>query len=252
MRERDKEWIIRTASFGFLVLIWEAVGRLQLVSPLFLSYPSAILASLWQPYEIGGIFSHMFETLWIGLVGYVTAIVTGVPTGILMGRMPTLRKIIDPYVMVLYVTPTFALLPLLLVLLGPGYAPLFVVLFGGVYSQVVINVTTGAESVDPILIEAGQAYGADRTQLFWKVILPATAPYIMAACRIALGRGLVVLVFAEFYLGISGLGFFAAWAGQTLRTSALFAATVLLMVLGLAGDAGLKHLRRRFCPWLTR
>lgn len=252
MRGRKWEWIIRGGSFGLLVLIWEAVGRLQLVSPLFLSYPSAILASFWQPYEIGGIFSHMFVTLWMGLIGYVPAILTGIPTGLLLGRMPTVRKVVDPYIMALYVTPTFALLPLLLVLLGLGYAPLLVVLFGAVYSQVVINVTAGAESVDPTLIEAGRAYGAGRMQLFWKVILPATVPYIAAACRIGLGRGLVVLVFTEFYLGISGLGFFTAWAGQTLRTDALFAAIVVLMVLGLTGDEGLKLLQRRFFPWQVR
>ncbi|MCZ6622748.1 MAG: ABC transporter permease [Deltaproteobacteria bacterium] len=249
---RQREWTIRAGSLGIVLLGWELIGQLQLMDPLFLSYPTAMWAALWQSYEVGSILSHTIITFWVGLICYVSALLTGISTGLILGRMPVIRKLIDPYLVVLYVTPTFTLLPFLLVFLGTGHMPLFVVVFGAVYSQVVINVISGAESIDPILIEAGRAYGATRIQLFWKVILPATVPHIVAASRIALGRGLVVLVFAEFYLGSSGLGFFTAWSGQTLRTEALFAAIMVLMALGLLGDGGLKFLRRRFFPWQTK
>lgn len=249
---RRIEWIIRLGSVTLLFVGWEMVGRLRLVDPLFLSYPSAMFHALWQTYEVGSIFTHTLLTLWVGFICYIASLMAGVPTGLVLGRVPPLRKVVDPYLIALYVTPTFTLLPLLLVFLGTGHAPLIVVVFGAIFSQVVINVIAGAQSVDPVLLDAGRAYGANRVQLFRKVIVPSSLPFIVAACRIALGRGLVVLVFAEFYLGVSGLGFFTAWSGQTLRTDALFAALIVLMAIGLSGDEGIKYIRRRYFPWDQR
>jgi len=139
------------------------------------------------------------------LLGYGLAIVVGIPIGLVIGRFRTVEAAIGIYITAGYAMLLVALVPLLVLWLGLGFAVKVAIVFLMSVFPICINTWLGVTAVPKTLIEVGKSFVAPDAVILRRIILPATLPYIMAGIRLAVGRAVVAMVIAEFFTSISGL-----------------------------------------------
>jgi len=241
----------RHAPFWLSILaglaLWEIAGRNS--SPAFMVPFSETLVRLWQLIVGGDFIAQFLDSATLFITGFVLALAVGVPLGLLLARVRVLRVGIEPYLMTLYATPMVALIPFILSLMGFGFAPKVLVVFLFGVFPILYNTIEGARSIKPELIEVAKSYRSSEWSLWREVMLPYTLPYIMTGVRQAIGRALVGMVAAEFFLSSTGLGQLIMGASQNFDTGGVFAS---ILVIGLIGVGlmrlGLK-IENHFARW---
>jgi NitT/TauT family transport system permease protein len=239
--------LITLASVTVAMLLWEWFGRD--INPVFGSYPSAIAVAFWDLARSGMLGTATLESLRPFVVGYAAAIVFGVPLGLLIGRFRTAEAALGIYVTAGYAMPLVALVPLLVLWLGLGFAVKAAVVFLMSVFPICINTWLGVAAVPKSLIEVGKSFVAPNTVILRRIILPATLPYIMAGVRLAVGRAVVAMVIAEFFTTISGLGAIIINSANNFDTATMFVPIVVLMVLAIGLNSLIGFVERRVAPW---
>lgn len=232
-----------------LITLWEVAARSALVSPRYFPPPTVIATMLGRLLAGGDFWSDALTTLARLAVAFVVAAAAGVPLGLAMGLWRPLRRIVEPPITMLYPLPKIALLPLFLILLGVGENAFVVTAAITAFFQIVISTAGGTATIDPRLLEAGRNYGARGIALFRKVILPAALPAVLTGLRLGLGLALITVIAVEFVAAKSGLGHLVFRYWQMLLTAEMYAAFVLIGLMGLGATRGLRTLQRRALAW---
>ena len=210
---------------------------------------STTLVQLWQFVLTGEFISQFLDSAQLFLTGFILALVVGMPLGMLLARLPALRIGIEPYLMIIYATPMVALIPFILSLMGFGFAPKVLVVFLFAVFPVIYNTVEGARSIKPEMIEVARSFRSGEWALWREVMLPYTLPYAMTGVRQAIGRALVGMIAAEFFLSATGLGQLIMGASQNFDTAGVFASIFLIAIIGV----GLMRLglviERHFARW---
>ena len=229
------------------IALWEIAGRST--SAAFMVPFSETLVRLWQLIAGGEFIPQLLNSGQLFLTGFVLALVIGMPLGLLLARARMLRVGIEPYIMIIYATPMVALIPFILSMMGFGFAPKVLVVFLFAVFPVLYNTVEGARSIKPEMIEVAQSFRSSEWALWRDVMLPYTLPYTMTGVRQAIGRALVGMIAAEFFLSSTGLGQLIMSASQNFDTGGVFAS---ILVIGLIG-VGLMRLGLRienhFARW---
>jgi NitT/TauT family transport system permease protein len=237
--------------YGFLALIliaWQLVG--PLVNPIFFSYPSKIAVAFYDLTFVTGELQHyMWESLLILLYGLAIAIVVGVPLAILMARFQRVDWALDLPVNAMYATPMVALVPLLVLWFGIYMQAKVIVVFLFCVFPILINTYQGVRECDKGMLEVARSFRSSEWGMWRDVLFPFALPYIAAGIRLAIGRGLVGVVIAEFYTTISGLGYMITRYAHIFDMDKTFVPVILLMFLGVSLTAVLKWVERRIAPW---
>jgi len=171
----------------------------------------------------------MYRVLTAMFVGTVTAM----PLGLAIGRSPRLDAIFGPLLYLLYPVPKIVFLPVLLVLLGLGNAPKIALIAITIFFQVLVTVRDAAKMVSEAAISSVQSLGANRLEIFYYVVLPASLPELFTALRISSGTAVAILFFAEAIAGSTGLGFFIVNSWALLNYPAMFAGIIVMALFGV-------------------
>ncbi len=245
--DHERGILIRCLSVLFTLAVWEWYGRG--VDPIFMSYPTAILAALPKMLaagELQGAFLLSARTLVIGLI---LAIATGTVLGALMGRYRLVDHIFDAQISALYSTPNISLIPILILWFGLGITSKIVIVFLAAFFPVVINTYSGVRNVSQSLVEFALAEGASELQVLRKIVIPASLPFVMTGIRLAMGRAVVGMVAGEMFTAVSGLGGAIVAYGNSFATDKLFVVIITLALLGVALTEVVKLAERRLAPW---
>lgn len=235
------------ASLAVGAAVWEVAGHLT--SGAFWVPLSVTLARLWDLIATGVLAERAASSLALFATGLSLGVLVGAPFGLLLARSARLRIALENYVMVLYATPMVALIPFILSMMGFGFAPKVLVVFLFAVFPVLYNTIEGARSVRPELVEVAYAFRSGEWQLWRDVMIPYTLPYTMTGVRLAIGRALVGMVAAEFFLSPSGLGQEIMMGSQNFDTSLMLAVILVIIALGVALiDLG-RSLERRVARW---
>jgi len=245
------ELLRRRAPFLLSLLVgmalWEIVGRHT--NAAFMVPLSATLARLWSMLASGELVLQFLNSAALFITGLAFGLAVGAPVGLLFARLQSLRIAAEPYVMILYATPMVALIPFILSMMGFGFAPKVLVVFLFAVFPILYNTVEGARSIRPELIEVARSFRSSEWALWRDVMLPYTLPFTMTGVRQAIGRGLVGMVAAEFFLSSTGLGQVIMTASQNFDTAGVFAS---ILIIGLIG-VGLMRLglaiEARFARW---
>lgn len=227
--------------------LWEFFGRE--VNPIFASHPSAIFAAARRLVESGLIFRAFFESMQPLALGYLLAAVAGIPLGLLLGRYRWAEHGLGIYVTACYATPLVALIPLFVLWFGLGFTVKVAIIFVLSIFPVTINTWAGVKAVPKTLIEVGTSFVASDAAIMWKIIVPATLPYIMTGLRLAIGRAIIAMVVAEFFTAITGLGGIILKAGDNFDTARMFVPVLVLMALGIGLTSFVHWLENKVAPW---
>jgi NitT/TauT family transport system permease protein len=236
--------------YGFLLLIvglWEVLG--PLVNPILFSHPSKIAAAFYELTVSGELPYYAAESMQILLYGLGLAILVGVPLAVLMARLKPVDWALELPINALYSTPMVALVPLLVLWFGIYMQAKVIVVFLFAVFPILINTYQGVRECDKNMLEVARSFRSSEWQMWKDVLLPFAVPYIAAGIRLAIGRGLVGMVIAEFYTTISGLGFMITRYANIFETDKTFVPVLLLMFLGVVLTASLKQVERWVAPW---
>jgi NitT/TauT family transport system permease protein len=242
--ERRQRRIVVAATLLLFLAGWEIVGRLT--NPLFFAPVSDVarefVNALLDPRA--RLLHGLAETLAVLVPGFLIACVLGVALGVLMGRSETAYHVLDPHVTILYNTPRVALIPILLLWMGVGDLLKVVIVVLAAIFPVSVNTMVGVRDVSAQFTEPARSMQATERQLLWKVILPATFPFIIAGIKLALGRALTTVIVAEFFVSVSGLGGLLHAASTSYQMARMFAPVIILAAMGIALDAALTWFER--------
>lgn len=247
---------ISSLTFIVLLTLWWAITAAELIEPLFLPPPSAVLQKAWLLVTDG----YMESTLWqhlgaslqrIGLA-LVAAIVFAVPVGIAIGHNRIAQGILDPLIEFYRPIPPLAYLPLIVIWCGIGELSKTLLIYLAIFAPIAIATATGVRNVDQAKIRAAQSLGATRRQLIRHVIVPGALPDILIGIRIGLGVGWSTLVAAELIAATSGLGFMVQSAAQFLVTDVVVLGILVIALIAFAMELGLRALQRKLVPWHGR
>ena len=245
-------WWERPALFryGFVLLIlivWQIVG--PFINPIFFTYPTKIAEAFYTTTISGELPYFLGQSLEVMIYGLTTALIVGFPLGIAMARIRWLDWALDLPINALYATPLVAVVPLLVLWFGIYLKAKIIVVFLFAVFPVLINTYQGVRECDKNMLEVAHSFRSSEWRVWRDVLLPFAVPYIIAGIRLAIGRGLIGMIIAEFYTTISGLGFMITRYANVFEMDKTFVPVIVLMVLGVSLTSLLKWFGRRIAPW---
>jgi NitT/TauT family transport system permease protein len=235
---------------AFLVA-WQLLVSLRGIQPVYLPAPSAIVLAMVQMAADGSLFVNLGITLLRIFSGFLLATVAGISLGLVMGMSRLFQRIIDPWIAALYPLPKIALIPLLVIWLGTGESYKILISAITAFFPIVMSTYAGVCQVDRSLMKAAEDLGASRRQVQFNVVIPAAMPTIFAGLQLGMGVTIIMVIAAEMIGGSSqgGMGYILINAGQILETETVFAALVVLALMGAAIMKLQEWIGNRLVPW---
>jgi NitT/TauT family transport system permease protein len=243
----DHPNLVRAAMVIVFLAAWEIYGRS--LNPILLSYPTAVTLAFVELVRNGQLVTALFQSVQPLVIGFVIALAAGIGVGVLTGRNRLAYLALDPFLTALYATPSVALIPLIMLWFGLGFAAKVVIIFLSCFFSITINTYAGVRNVSRSHVDVVRAYGANDRQILTKVVLPSALPFVMAGIRIAVGRGVIGMVVAEFFTALRGLGALIVVFSNAFATAKLFVPVITLSVLGVGLTSLAKMIEHRLTPW---
>ncbi len=250
-----KKHIYEFLSFVLPLLIfaaaWESISRSGFIKPILLPPPSDILNRIYLEATKGageiGVFDHVFNSLYRLVLGFTTGASVGALTGLAMGTNKAIYRYLNPIVSVLMPVPGITWTPILVLVLGFGDPTLITITFIASFFPVVYNTASGVRSVNRDFLRAGSIMGARRTDTFFRILVPASAAYIITGLKLGLARGWRTLIACEMIAAaLKGLGYWIFDAKEYLRTDIIYGGILVMAVIFVLVDRiGFAFLERR-------
>lgn len=231
-------------------VIWELLGHVLSVS--FFPPLSAVVTRLVDLTLSGQIIGNLVNSLSNLALGFGISAVLGIGIGMLMGAYRKVEMALDFYVFALLTAPTLVFAPLFFSIFGAGNprASILGVIVMYVVFIVIVNTTAAIRGVPAPLIEMGRSYCASERQLFFKIILPAATPLIMAGLRLGMGRAVKGMINGEMFIAIVGLGKVVSSAGSRFDAEGVLAVLILIILVALIAVKLIQMLDQRLTGWL--
>ncbi|MEX2444652.1 MAG: ABC transporter permease [Alkalispirochaeta sp.] len=249
MRGGVRERVTATAGgLAGVVAIWW--GLSLVLGPNLIPAPPTVAAVLGGLLVEGTIFRHASASLLRLVAGIGTAVLIGVPVGLLSGVSHRADRLISPVVYVLYPLPKIAFLPVFMVLFGLGDLSKIVLLVAVIFFQLVLAARDGVRDIPRELHYAAVTLRLNGPTRFRRLYLPSALPQVFSAVRISVGIGIAVLFLAENYATTYGMGYFIMNNWVMINYPRMFAGIVVLGVVAAAVLFGVDAIERRVCRWL--
>ncbi|NYT81926.1 ABC transporter permease subunit [Alcaligenaceae bacterium] len=236
-----------------LIALWFLVTSMGWVKPIFMPSPYAVFNKFIEAWTEGvansTLLQHTLASLGRVLGGFLLAMVTAIPIGILMGVNRIMRGVFDPIIEFYRPLPPLAYLPLVIIWFGIGEFPKVFLIYLAIFAPMAIAARSGVRSVSIEQIHAAYAMGASSRQIITHVILKAAMPEIFTGMRIGIGVGWTTLVAAEMVASSRGLGFMVLNAAQYLASDTVIMGILVIGFFALIFDLLLRHLEKVLIPW---
>lgn len=241
--------LARYGAIAAFVAGWQLSG--VLIPPIYISTPLAV-ARDFLGMLFGGLFlPALAESLLEFVLGLLAAIVLGIGSGIMLGRIRALERMASPLVAFGNATPAIALLPLMELWFGIGRDARVAFIATLAVWTLLINTMTGIGAVDQGVRDVGKTVGMGPWTQTWKIYVPASLPYIFAALRIAVSLGALGMILGGQEIGQAGLGGLSVIYGSYYETGNLVATVVSTTLLAMVFYVALKLLQAVTCPWIA-
>jgi NitT/TauT family transport system permease protein len=230
-------------------LLGDSAERLQL-ERIFISSPTLVASAAFRMFFVTGeIWRDIaWSSLGYGL-GLALAIAIGIALGLAAGWYRRFSYAIDPFLSALNATPQVAFLPLIVVWVGTGLgARVLIIVFLAVL-PIAINARAAVRTTDPRLIKVAASFGAGDFRLFRTIILPSAVPFLLAALRLAIGRGMIGVVVGEIYGSAAGIGAMISQAGSRFQTDKVFVGVLTIVAAGMVLIEIVQRIERRVEAW---
>ena len=249
LTEHRRLWL-SACSVLLLIASWEFVLTYVFpVDPFFFTKPSLIAMAFYEQVQGSKLWHDLAVSSQAFIWGFTLAVIVGIPVGLVMGWRRRVEYSLDPFLTALYASPLVALAPLFIIVFGVGVLGKAALVFLLSVFPFIFNTFAGVKSTDSLLISVIRSFGGSEKDLYLKVILPSTMPYIIAGARLAIGRGLVGIIVGEFYAASEGIGFAISQAGDTYRLPDMFVGIIILSLIAIVLTELMRKLELTVAPW---
>lgn len=239
-------WII--ISFLLAIILLQLLSIMPKTAMVF-SSPAAIVKIFIKKASDGSIWRHIGISLFRVFGGFTFGFLVAIPVAFLMGWYSIFRNLVEPWIQFIRNIPPIAYIPLVIAGVGVGEEAKIVVIFIATFLVNVISIYQGVRNVDVTLIKAAKVLGANNSDIFLKVVVPASTPFILVGVRLGLSAALTTLIAAEMTGASSGLGMMVTAAGQYFDMATVLMGIVLIGIIGITLEKLVKFLERRLTGW---
>jgi len=248
MQKMPPIWVIRLVLLVAFLALWEFSSG-PLISPLFVSSPSAVVIVFWKWLVSGRLFYHAMITVTEALSGFVIGGLIGMMAGVALGRSKMLADILDPIIMIFYSLPKVALAPLFVMWFGIGIDMKIILTATVVFFLVFLNTYAGVRNVSRELIAILQLMQAQNRHVLTKVILPSAVSWVFTGLRLSVPYALIGAIVGELIAANQGLGYLLSDSSGQFNTAGVFAALLAIVLLAMALNYAVKLLEKAVMPW---
>jgi ABC-type nitrate/sulfonate/bicarbonate transport system permease component len=247
LRRLTGSWVPAALIVLVLLGVWEGYVHLWAVPKWLLPAPSLIAMTLVVSREL--LLDHTLVTLSEVVVGFGLSLLSGVALACGIAVSRTLERALYPFVIASQMVPIIVIAPLLLIWVGYGLTPKVIVVALTAFFPIVVNMVDGLKSVDPDVVNLLRIMGASRWQIFVKVQVPTALPFLFSSLRVATAVSLIGAVIGEWMGSSQGLGYLMIRSKPQFLTERVFAAIVVLSVMGVALFGLVGVVEKLAIPW---
>jgi ABC-type nitrate/sulfonate/bicarbonate transport system permease component len=253
---RAQRWLLRrpgVARVGVIAVLfglWEMAGRWW-VDPMFLSPPSAVLASLHAVFETRGVPAALQLTFWELAIAFVISVAIGLVVGLAVGLSRFSNRTFMPIILLIYGLPQITILPIFILYFGIG--PASKIAFGVTHGMfpIMVTIVAGVQNIKPILMVAARSMGASQWQIFRWVIFPHMIPSFFAGMRLGMTGVLLGVLLAELYVSTTGIGHFTTLFTQNFDPAKLIGLISVLAAMAIVLNEIVRRAEVHFLRWRT-
>lgn len=238
-------WIIISCVFAISLWLFAAAKW-----PIVFAGPGAVWASFVDKGIHGHIlWEHIGASISRVLSGFSIAFVLAIPAAFLMAWYEPFRNVVEPWIQFVRNIPPLAYVFLITAALGVGNIGKITVIIIASFLIQVVTVYQGVKGVDVTLIKAAKVLGAKQKDIFFKITIPASTPYILVAARLGLSTSLTTLMASEIVGGDRGLGMMIQKASGYYQMDVVLLGIIILGIIGISFEKIVRILERRVTGW---
>lgn len=250
-----RSWIDVMPKWGWLclslitaIIVWTILSIMPSTSR---SFPNifAVTSSIATMIDRKVFWVDISNSLSSVLIGFLIGFLLALPISILMAWYRPIRFIIEPWIQFIRNIPPLAYVPLVVISVGVGKTPQIIVITIATFLIMTITIFQGVININPMLIKAARVLGAKDKDIFIRVIVPASLPFILTAIRLGTAVALTSLIAAESTGATSGLGMRIKALNNTFESSPMLLYIIIIGVIGLIFEQLVKMLERRLTGW---
>ncbi|KRE93134.1 ABC transporter permease [Paenibacillus sp. Soil766] len=236
-RKRETKWVrlFQAAILLLFLFLWELASRLKWIDVLLFSYPTKVIALLWEKLLDGTLLPHVVVTVEETIIGFFLGTILGTALAVVIWWSPFLSRVLDPYIVVLNSMPKVALGPLFIVGFGPGLLSIIATTLSITVIITTLVVYGSFKEVDPNYVKVVKLFGGNQRKVFLKAILPSCFPAIVSTLKVNVGLAWIGVIVGEFLVSQEGLGYLIIYGFQvfnfTLVISTLFVIAIVATVM---------------------
>ena len=233
-KETAKRILIISAQISILVSIfalWEILARLNIIDTFIMSSPSRIIKTIGEVYKSGSLFTHIFTTLGEAIMGFLIATIGGSLFAIILWWNETLRRVLDPYIVVLNSLPKIALGPLIIIWVGVGASAIITMDILIMIIITIISMLNAFNQVENSKIMLLRSMSASKLQILTKLIIPSSLSEFISLLKINVGLTWVGTIMGEYLVSKAGLGYLIIYGSQIFNIDLVMTSTIILCIL---------------------
>lgn len=237
---------------GILLIVigcWEYGVRAGVISAFLFGSPSGVALTAWKLIQSGELWEHAYYTLWASIIGFVAGTVLGTLPGLLLWYSPYVARVIEPFLVAVNSVPKIAFAPLVILWFGTGLVSKIALSISLTSIVALLAAFQAAKDTDPDLQKMLVSLGSTKWQIFTKVVLPSSLPYVISTFRINIGFALVGTVVGKFISSSYGIGHVIFVASSLYDLNTVWVGIFSLMALGFVLYAGVELAERKLLRW---
>ncbi|MBI2846797.1 MAG: ABC transporter permease [Chloroflexi bacterium] len=242
-----RDWLPPAGIILTALILWEVVARATRVPRWLLPTPTDIGSAMASSWEL--LLKHTWVTFQEVALGFAVSLIVGIGLALAIAYSKVVERGMYPFVIASQTIPIIAIAPLLLIWFGYGLVPKVIVVALICFFPIVVNMVDGLRSVEPEMLNMMRTLGAVRWQLFTKVQIPASLPFLFSGTKIAIAVSVIGAVIGEWVGASAGLGYFMVRSASQFLTARVFAAIFILSVMGVLLFAAVAISERYILPW---
>ena len=241
--------VVQTLAVVIFFGVWELGVRVGLISSFMVGAPLSIFQALLRAAQSGMLWVDTGYTLFAALIGFVLGTVIGSAAGLALWYSPFVARVIEPFIVSINSVPKIAFAPIVVLWFGTGLVSKVALAVSLTAIIALVAAYEAAKDADPDLQALILTLGATKNDVFYKVVVPSTLPYIIATFRINIGFGLVGAVVGEFISSEKGLGHMIFTASSLYDLNTVWAGLFMLMAIGFVLYFAIDRIERALLPW---
>lgn len=228
--------IILISQISLLVIfitLWEVLTRLNIIDSFLFSSPTKIINTLYGLYQNNNLFNHIFTSLKEIMISIMLCGIISITLALILYSSTTLRKILEPYIMMINSLPKVALGPIIIIWLGTN---MNAIIFNALLISTIVSTLTilnGFLSLDTEHLKLFKIFGASKKDILFSLIIPSSKEFIISSIKINVSMNLIGIIMGEFLCCKEGIGYLILYGTQVFNLSLVMCGILLLSLLSI-------------------